>query len=331
MADYGDDEGIMATNDCASLAKRFCVQLNYWEDPFIDFLSHGHPERKAPEINRGYYARVSAMSQLLHQLVSVIEKTGSPVQIVNLGAGFDTLYWRLKSHSKDKGSAVANLRAFVELDMMAVTMRKLHYIRRRPQLLQVLGEDIRFSSSELHASDYHLVTADLRSVDQDDGKALHDKLFKDCGLDASVPSIFISECVLVYMEPSLSSRLLSWISGHFDRCFHVNYEQVNLDDRFGHIMMDNLHEIHADLLGLEVCKSLATQEQRFTQAGWEEARAWDMNHIYSHFLPRAEVERIEKIEFLDERNLLEQLLSHYCITVAAKGMRDQISVQDLVR
>jgi len=333
MADYGDDNGIMATNDSANLAKRCCVQLNYWEDPFIECLSRGHGDRKPPEINRGYYARVSALTQLINQLISVIDKTGSPFQIVNLGAGFDTLYWRLKQLylSNKKHGPSATLKAFVEIDMIAVTMHKVHCIRRRGKLLQVLGEDIRFSSSEMHATDYHLITADLRTVGTTEGaKVLHDKLFKDCALDPEVPTIFLSECVLVYMEPSFSGSLLQWISTQFPKCFHLNYEQVNLNDRFGEVMLDNLHDIHADLLGLPVCESIQTQEQRFTSNGFDEAKSWDMSHIYNQFLPRPEIQRIEKIEFLDERNLLEQLLSHYCITVASKGMGHHVRVEDLV-
>lgn len=333
MADYGDDDGIMATNDSANQAKRCCVQLNYWDDPFIECLSRGHGERKAPEINRGYYARVSALTQLMNQLISVIDKTGSAFQIVSLGAGFDTLYWRLKSlylNAKKPASSSAVMKAFVEVDLMTVTMHKVHAIRRKPKLLQVLGEEIRFSTSELHASDYHLIHADLRTVSGSDGaKILQDKLFKDCSLLPDVPTIFLSECVLVYMEANLSASLLKWISSHFDKCFFLNYEQVNLNDRFGEVMLHNLHDMHADLLGLPVCQSTQTQEERFTSNGFDEAKSWDMNHIYNQFLPRAEIQRIEKIEFLDERNLLEQLLSHYCITVASKGMRDHVRVQDL--
>ena len=347
----------------------------------------GHFERKAPEINRGYYARVSALTQLLHQLISVIEKTSAgnssdngssrgpvPVQIVNLGAGFDSLYWRLKSHrfsgsspsrksnssgltgaggsasgsggsgsssntasSNSSNNPGVSLRSFVEVDLIGVTMRKLNCIRRRPELLQLLMQDgeeqeIRFSQSELHASDYHLITADLRSAAASEHAAqtLKDKLMKDCNLDPDVVTIFLSECVLVYMEVTQSAALLQLLSSCFDRCFHINYEQVNLNDRFGQIMSDNLRQMHADLLGLDACQSIETQEKRFTNHGFDEAKSWDMNHIYNKFLPRPEIERIEKIEFLDERNLLEQLLSHYCITVAAKGMAQHVHVKDLV-
>ena len=79
----------------------------------------------------------------------------------------------------------------------------MHCIRQRPKLLQVLGEDIRFSSSELHATDYHLIHADLRTMTVGDGaKSLHDKLFKDCALDPNVSGLqqllfFAFACMLL--------------------------------------------------------------------------------------------------------------------------------------
>lgn len=56
---------------------------------------------------------------------------------------------------------------------------------------------------------------------------------------------------------------------------------------------------------------------RFLKADWFGARALEMMQVY-YCLPRDEVERIERIEFLDEKELLEQLLRHYCICVAWK-------------
>lgn len=44
-----------------------------------------------------------------------------------------------------------------------------------------------------------------------------------------------------------------------------------------------------------------------------------MQTIYSSCIDQIDKERIEHIEFLDEANLLEQLLNHYSITVAYKG------------
>lgn len=335
MADYGeDDHGIMSTNDSANSSKKSCVALNYWEDPFIDCFSKSlsssnlHGDRKPPEINRGYYARVAAITNLVQRFLTVTKNAGSQCQVVSLGAGFDTLYWRLKSLFPQ----VCDVKTFVEVDLMGVTARKVSAIRRRPNLLKVLGEDIRFSQTELHAIDYHLISGDLRSIETSEScrQKLQDKFFSDCGLEKDRPTIFIAECVLVYMESSASNALLKWITDHFNSCVFLNYEQVNLDDKFGEIMKENLHDMHADLLGLDQCKSLETQRQRFLDSGFEESHAWDMNSIYNDFLPRAEIQRIEKIEFLDEKNLLEQLLTHYCIALAAKGFKKFIDIKDCI-
>lgn len=49
---------------------------------------------------------------------------------------------------------------------------------------------------------------------------------KECDIDYSVPTVFIAECVLVYIEKSKTDELLKWISSHFKTAFFINYEQV---------------------------------------------------------------------------------------------------------
>ena len=61
---------------------------------------------------------------------------------------------------------------------------------------------------------------------------------------------------------------------------------------------------------------------RFTGNGWDGAQALEMNQVYHYVIPSSETQRIEKIEFLDERELLDQLLHHYCICVAWKDCLD---------
>lgn len=55
-------------------------------------------------------------------------------QIVNFGAGFDTLYWKLL----DAGLSV---KKFVEIDFANVTSRKCHYIRNNDKLIRGLHSD----------------------------------------------------------------------------------------------------------------------------------------------------------------------------------------------
>ena len=87
------------------------------------------------------------------------------------------------------------------------------------------------------------------------------------------------------------------------------------------------------LAGVAACKDKDTQVNRFIQNGWDSAQCWNMNEVcmkslvgsykplikvYS-LLPQSEVQRVEAIERLDEKELLRQLFDHYCITVARKN------------
>uniref|UniRef100_A0A9L0IEL1 [phosphatase 2A protein]-leucine-carboxy methyltransferase n=1 Tax=Equus asinus TaxID=9793 RepID=A0A9L0IEL1_EQUAS len=72
---------------------RFAVSIGYWHDPYIQHFVRLSKERKAPEINRGYFARVHGIRQLIKAFLQKIE---CQCQIINLGAGMDTAFWTLK-------------------------------------------------------------------------------------------------------------------------------------------------------------------------------------------------------------------------------------------
>ena len=54
--------------------------------------------------------------------------------MINIGAGFDTLYWNLKNEGLAPSS-------FIELDFPDVTMQKCHYIKTRPPLLKTIHSE----------------------------------------------------------------------------------------------------------------------------------------------------------------------------------------------
>lgn len=64
------DEAVIATNDDASDCKRGAVRLGYWKDDYIGFFVRNQ-ERKAPEINRGYFARVKGVEMCVEKFLKV--------------------------------------------------------------------------------------------------------------------------------------------------------------------------------------------------------------------------------------------------------------------
>ena len=62
----------------------------------------GGEARKAPEIHLGYFTRVRGLWTLIDRVVSLCLQTDCSYQVINLGAGYDTLYWRLKAAAAGK-------------------------------------------------------------------------------------------------------------------------------------------------------------------------------------------------------------------------------------
>ncbi|KAJ3331409.1 carboxy methyl transferase for protein phosphatase 2A, partial [Kappamyces sp. JEL0680] len=87
-------ELIMGTNDDALVSRVSCVNAKYLDDEFSPFLlKKSAVAKRAPIINRGTYARVHGIDQIIDRFLG---QAAAPSQIVSLGAGSDTRYFTLK-------------------------------------------------------------------------------------------------------------------------------------------------------------------------------------------------------------------------------------------
>lgn len=312
------DEAVVATNDDAALCKYQAVLKGYYVDPFIEkFLPNkvkSTMQRKAPEINQGYYARSASIAFLVEEFI----KNHPEAQIISLGSGYDTLYWRLKS-CKDLDNYTQNMK-YIEIDMNQVVLHKIMAIKRHIDLSKHI-KSLRLKGESLLSEDYNLITFDLRQVDK---TPLAIKLFEECNLDINKPTLCLSECVLVYMPIHDSDSLLKWLSENFKKISIVNYEQCNMEDRFGEVMLANLTARHCDLMGVDACKTVNSQIERLKRTGFVQTKAWTLLEVFSQCLLPESIEKIKKLEFLDEGELLEQLLEHYCIVVGSSQDIDWI-------
>lgn len=207
-------------------------------------------------------------------------------------------------------------RKFFEVDFPTVVARKIHNIKTKPPLSKPIIEthstdSLLLDAHSLESDRYCIIGADLRDI-----SSLDEKL-KKFQLNPELPTLLLSECVLVYMTPSQSSNLVHWAAETFHTAMFINYEQVNMRDRFGQVMIENLQRRQCTLAGVEACQTLDSQKDRFLKTGWEHVDVLDMMTVYS-MLPQDDVARIERLEFLDEKELLQQLLQHYNICWATK-------------
>ncbi|CAI5735637.1 unnamed protein product [Peronospora destructor] len=306
------DGAVMETAADASLCKLSASHLGYYKDPYVQFFVK-IPSRRMPIINRGYYARVTAVESLVTKFLSA----GDPElkkQVVILGAGLDTMCFRLKS------SKVLATCEYFELDFPDVTMQKVNAIKRRKPLNELLGlgttkefmAAVASGYTELNIPGYHLLPCDLRDLDATRAK------LEAAGIDRNVPTLFVSECVLIYMEAKFSTQLVTWAASYFADVSFVLYEQILPDDAFGKVMMANIKARGCDLLSIHDFPTVEAQIARFTEHDYEVAQCWDMNKIYYHFLDPSERTKRERLEIFDELEEFHLLQAHYCIVVANK-------------
>lgn len=257
----------------------------------------------------------------------------SKCQIVNLGAGYDTLFMNLIDQNNTPTK-------YIEIDFPRVVSSKIRLIRSKKNLsekFQFKTEEptttkpvetnsvfklptptanfARNEMNEINLENFSLISVDLRRINDLDRK------LSECNIDRSLPTLFISECVLVYMSAQDSSVLLQHLATTFSQCCFLKYEQCNLNDKFGEIMLENMQLRSCKLLGVEVCESIETQKNSFINNGFDSklCQVITMTNYYQNIMNKNERERIESIEFLDEAELLFQLLDHYCICLAANN------------
>jgi tRNA wybutosine-synthesizing protein 4 len=88
---------------------------------------------------------------------------------------------------------------------------------------------------EIKGEHYSLISGDLRNWDKDIVPRLN-----DIGFDYSLPTLFFSECCLIYLPPDSACNIMTWSSSNIASSAFIIYEQVNPSDAFGRMMIENL-------------------------------------------------------------------------------------------
>jgi O-methyltransferase involved in polyketide biosynthesis len=95
-----EEEDIMrSTNDDATGCRYSMVTKGYMEDECVYYFTRTdriHELKKSPIIHRGTYARCKSIDNVVEWFIK--RPTPYRKQIVSLGAGFDTRYFRFKVH-----------------------------------------------------------------------------------------------------------------------------------------------------------------------------------------------------------------------------------------
>jgi len=299
-------EGVQSTSNDALKTKISCVISNYYKDPFICYMEPGSNHKKfLPLINRGTYCRVFAINSKLHEAINNFRKLDeykdSKINIIILGSGFDTTYFNLMSEG------YTNIE-FYEFDYKEIINKKLKYISKAKPLLNIINKN---------KNNYHLINCDITN------KKLFTETLNNIKTQENDLTIVICECLLVYIEESVTIEMISCLTDKFSNMYLLEYDLIGPDDPFGKEMVDNLKTRDIYLKGFDDVKNINDQINRLKKLNFEDINIVDMYHVYFNVLPVEERKRIEKLELMDEFEELNLLQRHACFGFASKCKNDK--------
>lgn len=328
-SDQKRDDAVKGTDQDAAGSRVSCVELGYLHDPYAKLFATQPSTRRLPLLNRGMYCilavcfyilisrigsyvRTSAIDLLVAKFLCTYPSAAK--QIVSLGAGTDTRFFRLLD-------AYPDLRlVYHEIDFPTNTLPKIACIQRHAALRRKLLQAPTTSTS-YHSATYNIHALDLRSLAAPTEDAPLPEL---PNLDPTLPTLILSEMCLVYLQPQTVQSIISTFTTHYLKpttpTSIVLYEPILPHDAFGRTMISNLETRNIRLPTLTTYPGLGDQRARLSGYGFTGgAKAADTDFIWKQWISEDEKERVASLEMLDELEELELLLRHYCF---AWGWRD---------
>lgn len=285
-------------------------------------------EQKLPLINRGTYFRTKSIDIVLQEFV---EQYQGLCQVVSLGSGSDTRGFRVLEKYPST--------VYHEIDFSESTRIKRAAIESNAEIQNIIGynsaaaafPDVT-SSGEflqvpdfLHTSKYHLYGFDLRDLDRKDIEIPF-----PAHVDTTLPTLVISECVLCYLTPEENARVISY----WYRLFNATpsstlafliYEPMSLNDVFGKTMVSNLLGRGITLPTFEKFPTIESKREFFQDMGFTNVRVTDLSVISGYeagketWISNDELQKINRLELIDEIEEIRLLLKHYCLVYAGIG------------
>ncbi|KAG5518194.1 hypothetical protein PMAC_003380 [Pneumocystis sp. 'macacae'] len=139
-------------------------------------------------------------------------------------------------------------------------------------------------------------------------------------IDNGLPTLVLSECCLVYLEPQEADQLIQWCVNAFSfkGSGIIIYEPIKNYDSFGKMMVKNLASRGISFKTLDTYSTIEKQCTRLFDLGFTTyQKAVSIKQIFDEWSDHddkiSNLLRISKVEFLDEIEEWNLLASHYCV------------------
>ena len=275
-----------------------------------------------PILNLGTWSRFYAIKSTLDKILNSFEENepNLKVNIISLGAGYDTMYFLLKQKFQNF--------KYIEFDYTEVNTKKIALIQKSNLLKSILtnshqselinqGDGLKLkisdTNSNLYSEDYSILDCDIT-----DGDKYLQKLSELPEYDTSAPTIVITECLLVYIKKDVTHLILQNLRKKFKNIIILEYDLIGATDSFGKEMVLNLHDRGIKLFGYEDTPDAKAQRKRFEEIGLVQCEVISMLDYYHTQISPLEKNRTKHLELFDEFEEFNLLQSHACFGYGAK-------------
>ncbi|GMF17513.1 unnamed protein product [Phytophthora lilii] len=285
-----------------------------------------------------HIVRVRCLFDIFIVLVAE-DATAAQVNMVSLGAGFDTLFFRLLEQRQFVGKLV-----FTEVDCDPIVNTKTKLLNDESVRAGLFPKDV--DNLNVIASDDGKVawqccvpsaTYSLISCDLGDTERLEATL-NAAGVDRSLPTLLLAECVVSYLAPEKGTKLLRWLAEAFPSGSVALYDPTGLqannkdDDEnestpntkperdssaFGLTLQRYFAVKGCTLRGARGFRTAADHARRLLEhANWQRCRILDMNGVFASCTSAEEKRRLSSLEPFDEYADWVLCNAHYAIYLA---------------
>lgn len=285
----------------------------------------------------GTYTRTTALDILIHAFLSQPDDTPpQKKQIISLGAGTDTRYFRLRAQNKHR-----NL-IYHEFDFPSVCTTKSRIVSSNEALSKGDGNATLFVEPRKPTGEtdsdpepewgfrdhrdgetetiYCCHPLDLRRLPYTPSMK---ELNSFHGIQDDIPTLIISECCLCYLEVDNARDVVKWFADRIPSLGIILYEPIGVDSPFGQMMVANLAARNIAMPTVKVYKTLRDQKVRLSEMGFTDEVGGQggetIERIWDQWVSSAEKERVDSLEGLDEVEEWQMLARHYAVVWGWRG------------
>lgn len=290
-----------------------------------------HPALSIPLINDiktcllitvlGTYVRTTAIDRLITSWLQSHPRT--PKQVISLGAGSDTRYFRLNETPKLLDRCLwhefdfpeigrAKLQAINNTEALSPSSSNFFNLKQDPDTGE-FGFLSELVATRQKVAGYMFHPCDLRKLPKNIGEVTGEgsKGFRD--IMPEYPTLIVSECCLCYLEPEVADHALRFFSEIPQNVAMVLYEPILPSDDFGRMMTQNLASRGIKMPTVHKYETLQAQGDRLKELGMVKQRASDVDFLWEKWVTKDEKNRINRVEMMDEVEEWKLLSSHYAV------------------